>query len=141
MNTRAWWDPLPRLPAPSRQLSRTRRVLQRISPFFPGGVHPLYGLAHGGATDLHGGDCPQILTPLLQSEKGVLLEIRFEQLAGSLVYLGFRAGSLLGRERSALLVQLGVAFDGGEADGKGAGGLALSHPAPERFDDLFPEVF
>src|SRR5829696_3933435 len=110
-------------------------------PLFPGGVHPLYGLAHGGATDLHGGDCPQILTPLLQSEKGVLLEIRFEQLAGSLVYLGFRAGSLLGRERSALLVQLGVAFDGGEADGKGAGGLALSHPAPERFDDLFPEVF
>src|SRR5215212_6162507 len=84
-------------PSPSKQLSRTRRVLQLISPFFPGCVHPLYGSAHSGATDLHRRNCSQVLAPLLQSEKGMLLEIRFEQLASSLVQLWLGAGSLLGR--------------------------------------------
>src|SRR5215213_4581242 len=64
--TPAWWDPL-----------------------FPGCVHPLYGSTHGGSADLHRGHYPQILTPLLQSDERALLYVLFEQLAGSLVYLGF----------------------------------------------------
>jgi hypothetical protein len=71
----------------------------------------------------------------------MLLEIRFEQLAGALVELGLGAGSLLGRQRATLLGEFGVALDGGEANGEGAGGLALAHPSLERFDDLHPEVF
>src|SRR5215217_8262964 len=100
-----------RQPSPSKQPSRTRRALQLISPFFPGCVHPLYGSAHSGATDLHTRYRPQVLAPLLQSEKGMLLEIRLEQLPGALVQLWLGAGSVLGRQRSALLCEFGVALD------------------------------
>jgi hypothetical protein len=72
----------------------------------------------------------------LQGEKGVLLEIRLEQLAGALVELWLGAGSILGRQLSALPCEFGVALDGGEANGEGAGGLALAHPSLESFDDL-----
>jgi hypothetical protein len=67
--------------------------------------------AHRGAADLHGCHRPQVLAPLLQGEKGVLLEIRLEQLPGALVELWLGAGSVLGRQRSALLCEFGVALD------------------------------
>src|SRR5918996_1866944 len=126
----ACWAPAPPPPSPSRRPSRTRRILGPIYPLFPGRLHPLYGPAHGGATDLHGGHRLQILAPLLQGEKGALLEIRSEQPSGPLVQLRLRAGPLLGRQRATLLGHLGVAFYGGERDGEGAGGLALAHPSP-----------
>ncbi len=75
-------------------------------------------------------------TPLLHSEERALLYVLFEQLAGSLVYLGFRAGPLLGGERAALLGEFGVAFYGGEANGEGAGCLALARPSLEGLDYL-----
>ena len=65
--------------------------LGRASPFFlvePGGVHPLYGPAQGGAAHLHGGHRAQILAPSLEGDERALLYVLLEQLAGSLVYLG-----------------------------------------------------
>jgi hypothetical protein len=47
----------------------------------------------------------------LQSDERALLYVLFEQLAGSLVELGLRTGSLLGGERATLLGELGVALD------------------------------
>ena len=75
-------------------------------------------------------------TSLLQSDERALLYVLFEQLAGSLVELGFRAGPLLGGERSAILGEFGLAFYGGEAHGEGAGCFALAHPSLEGLDYL-----
>jgi len=76
--------------------------------------------------------------------KGCSLRSASSSLLARWSSLGFEPGLFLGasgRPSSSLLVHLGVAFDGGEANGERAGGLALAHPAPERFDDLLPEVF
>ena len=66
-------------------------------PLFSCGVHPLYGSAYGGATDLHTGDRPQILTPLCcRVRKGCSLRSASSSLLAHWSILGFEPGLFLG---------------------------------------------